>query len=234
MRNLGVRWSSSISPSSSLPFEGSSLGPITGVIENLIPSLDMLASSGKARVLSRHTLITKSGEVAELFVGGEIPIPVAQGSGAISIEYKEYGVKLEFEPTVDTQNNIDTKIFVETSNLGGAAPVGSAPGIITNRVRTTVFVRPGESITLGGLIKSEDAQRVDKVPGLGSIPVLGNLFKSKSYMRNETELVIFATPRVVSVSEAGRELRDKVTADFEEFDEIESFDRNKDKKKRDP
>ena len=234
MRDLGVRWLSSISPSSSLPFEGSSIGPITGVIENLIPSLDMMSSSGKARVLSRPTLITKSGQSAELFVGGELPIPVAQGNGAISVEYKEYGVKLEFEPFVDSQDNIETKIFVETSNLGGASPGGAAPGLITNRVSTTVFVRPGESITLGGLIKSEDAQSVDKVPGLGNIPVLGNLFKSKSFVRNETELVIFATPRVVSVRDAGRELRDKVTAGFEEFDEIESFDRNKDKKKKDP
>ena len=97
-----------------------------------------------------------------------------------------------------------------------------------------MFVEPGDSITLGGLVKSEDAQRIDKVPGLGNIPVLGNLFKSKSYVRNETELVIFATPRVVSVYDAGHELRDKVTADFEEFDEIESFDRNKDKKKKKP
>lgn len=231
MRDLGVRWSASISPSSSLPFEGSSIGPLTGVIENLLPSIDMLASSGKARVLSRPTLITKSGKPAELFVGGEIPIPVAQGNGAISLEYKEYGVKLEFEPFVDTQDNIDTKIFVETSNLGGPAAGGGAPGIITNRVSTNVFVKTGESITLGGLVKSEDAQSVDKVPGLGDIPVLGNLFKSKSYMRNETELVIFATPRVVSAADAGRELKDKVTAGFEEFDEIESFDRNKDKKK---
>ena len=232
MRNLGVRWSSSISPQSVLPFEGSDIGPITGVIKDLLPSLDMLTSSGKARMLSRPTLITRSGQPAELFVGGEIPIPVAQGGGAISIEYKEYGVKLEFEPFVDSQDNIDTRIFVETSSLGGAAPGGGAPGLITNRVSTTVFVGPGDSITLGGLIKSEDAQRIDKVPGLGNIPVLGNLFKSKSFVRNETELVIFATPRVVSISEAGSELRDKVTADFEEFEEIESFDRNKDKKKK--
>ena len=232
MRNLGVRWSSSISPQSALPFEGGSIGPITGVIKNLLPSLDMITSSGRGRVLSRATLITRSGQPAELFVGGEIPIPVAQGGGAISIEYKEYGVKLEFEPFVDTQDNIDTRIFVETSNLGGAAPGGGAPGLITSRVSTNVFVEPGDSITLGGLVKSEDAQRIDKVPGLGNIPVLGNLFKSKSYVRNETELVIFATPRVVSASEAGGELRDKVTADFEEFDEIESFDRNKDKKKK--
>lgn len=134
MRNLGVRWSSSISPSSSLPFQGGSggsFGPITGVIDNLLPSIDMLTSSGQARVLARPTLITRSGQKAELFVGGEIPIPVAQGNGAVTVEYKEYGVKLEFEPNVDTQNNIDTTIFVEMSNLGVPLPVvtrlGSSP-----------------------------------------------------------------------------------------------------------
>ena len=230
MRDLGVRWSGSISPSSSLPFVGSAIGPITGVIENLLPSIDMLASSGKARVLAQPTLITKSGERAELFVGGELPIPVAQGSGAISIEYKEYGVKLEFEPHADTQNNIDTKIFVEMSSLGGASPGGSAPGLITSRISTSVFVSPGESITLGGLVRSEDAQSVDKIPGLGDIPVLGNLFKSTSYIKNETELVVFATPRVVKAGEAGQELRERVTSDFDEFEEIESFDKKKKKK----
>lgn len=234
MRDLGVRWTSAVSPQSQLGFEGSNTGPITGVVENILPSLDMFANSSKARILSRPTLITKSGQPAELFIGGEIPIPVAQGSGAVSIEYKEFGVKVEFEPYVDTQNNIDTKIFVETSNLGGPSPAGSAPGLITNRVSTNVFVETGESITLGGLVKSEDAQSVDKVPGLGDIPIIGNLFKSRSYIRNETELIVFATPRVVSTAEAGRELRDKVTADFEEFEEIESFDRDEDKKKKDP
>lgn len=222
LRNLGVRWSGNVSPRSSLGFEGSSVGPITGVINNLLPSIDMLTSTGKARVLSQPTLITKSGESAEIFVGGELPIPVAQGNGAISIEYKEYGVKLQFAPVVDSQNSIDTKIFVEMSNLGGPAPAGGAPGLVTNRVSTSIFVREGESITLGGLVKSEDAQNVDKVPGLGSIPVLGNLFKSKSYIRNETEMVVFATPRVVSNAEAGQELREKVGDDFEEFTEIES------------
>lgn len=182
----------------------------------------MLTSSGQARVLARPTLITRSGQKAELFVGGEIPIPVAQGSGAVSVEYKEYGVKLEFEPHVDTQDNIDTTIFVEMSNLGGPSPGGNAPGLITNRVMSNVFVRQGQSITLGGLVKSEDAENVDKVPGLGSIPVLGNLFKSKGYMRNQTEMVIFATPTIVSADEAGRELREHVTAEFEEFEEIDT------------
>jgi pilus assembly protein CpaC len=234
MRNLGVRWSSSISPQSSLPFEGGSFGPISGVIDNIIPTLDMLTSTGKARVLAQPTLITKSGQKAQLFVGGEIPIPVAQGGGAISLEYKEYGVKLEFEPQVNTQNDIDTAIFVEMSTLGGPGATGGAPGLITNRVNTNVYVQDGESITLGGLVRAEDAQSVDKVPGLGSIPVFGNLFKSKRFMRNQTEMVVFATPRVVTAAEAGSTLRDKVTTEFEEYTEIESHSPqgDKDKKKK--
>jgi pilus assembly protein CpaC len=221
IRNLGVRWSSSISPTSSLPFEGTSIGPISGVIENILPTIDMLTSTGKARVLAQPTLITKSGQKAELFVGGELPIPVAQGGGAVSIEYKEYGVKLQFEPVVNTQNAIDTAVFVEMSSLGGAS-AGGAPGLITSRVSTNIFVKDGESITLGGLVRSQDAQSVDKVPGLGSIPVLGNLFKSKSFLRNQTEMVVFASPRVVTAAEAGSELRQNVTAEFEEYTEIES------------
>ena len=221
LRSLGVKWGSSINPSSSLPFEGTSIGPISGVIDNILPSINMMTSTGKARVLAQPTLITKSGQKAQLFVGGELPIPVAQGGGAISIEYKEYGVKLEFEPKVDTQDNIDTMIFVEMSSLGGPAAQGGAPGIISNRVNTNVFVKTGESITLGGLVQASDAQNVDKVPGLGSIPVLGNLFKSKQFIRNQTEMLVFATPRVVTAAEAGSGLKEKVTGDFEEFDEIQ-------------
>jgi pilus assembly protein CpaC len=220
-RSLGVKWGGSINPSSSLPFEGTSIGPISGVIADILPSINMMTSTGKARVLAQPTLITKSGQKAQLFVGGELPIPVAQGGGAISIEYKEYGVKLEFEPKVDTQDNIDTTIFVEMSSLGGPAAQGGAPGLISNRVNTNVFVKTGESITLGGLVQASDAQNVDKVPGLGSIPVLGNLFKSKQFIRNQTEMLVFATPRVVTAAEAGSGLKEKVTGDFEEFDEIQ-------------
>jgi pilus assembly protein CpaC len=237
MRNLGVRWSSSISPTSAAPFQtgsGGSFGPITGVISNLLPTINMLTSTGQARVLAQPTLITKSGQKAQLFVGGEIPIPVAQGNGAISIEYKEYGVKLEFEPKVNTQNNIDTAIFVEMSSLGGPAPGGGAPGLITNRVNTNVYVKDGESITLGGLVRAEDAQSIDKVPGLGSIPVLGNLFKSKQFIRNQTEMMVFATPHLVTADEAGAGLKDKVTGEFDEFTEIDSHkaDKPKDEKKK--
>jgi pilus assembly protein CpaC len=232
LRSLGVKWASSINPSSSLPFEGTSIGPISGVIDNLLPSINMMTSTGKARVLAQPTLIAKSGQKAQLFVGGELPIPVAQGGGAVSIEYKEYGVKLEFEPKVDTQDNIDTAIFVEMSSLGGPAPQGGAPGLISNRVNTSVFVKTGESITLGGLVQASDAQNVDKVPGLGSIPVLGNLFKSKQFIRNQTEMLVFATPRVVTAAEAGAGLKEKVTGDFEEFEEIQKHSPKQEEKKK--
>jgi pilus assembly protein CpaC len=232
MRSLGVKWAGSINPSSALPFEGTNVGPISGVISNILPSINMMTSTGKARVLAQPTLITRSGQKAQLFVGGELPIPVAQGGGGISIEYKEYGVKLEFEPKVDTQDNIDTVIFVEMSSLGGPAAQGGAPGLITNRVTTNVFVQTGDSITLGGLIQASDAQNVDKVPGLGSIPVLGNLFKSKQFIRNQTEMLVFATPRVVTAAEAGSGLKEKVTGDFEEFDEIQKHSPKQEEKKK--
>jgi pilus assembly protein CpaC len=234
MRSLGVKWANSVNPTSSLPFEGTNVGPISGVINNLLPSINMMTSTGKARVLAQPTLIAKSGQKAQLFVGGELPIPVAQGGGAVSIEYKEYGVKLEFEPKVDTQDNIDTAIFVEMSSLGGPV-AGGAPGLISNRVNTSVFVKTGESITLGGLVQASDAQNVDKVPGLGNIPVLGNLFKSKQFIRNQTEMLVFATPRVVTAADAGTGLNDKVKGDFEEFDEIKKHSpaqEEKEKKKK--
>ncbi len=231
LRSLGVKWANSINPTSTLPFEGTNVGPISGVINNILPSINMMTSTGKARVLAQPTLITRSGQKAELFVGGELPIPVAQGGGAVSIEYKEYGVKLQFEPKVDTQDNIETTIFVEMSSLGGPV-AGGAPGLISNRVTTNVFVRTGESITLGGLVQASDAQNVDKVPGLGSIPVLGNLFKSKQFIRNQTEMLVFATPRVVTAAEAGAGLKDKVTGDFEEFDEIQKHSPKQEEKKK--
>jgi pilus assembly protein CpaC len=231
MRSLGVKWANSVSPTSTLPFEGTNVGPISGVINNILPTINMMTSTGKARVLAQPTLITRSGQKAELFVGGELPIPVAQGGGAVSIEYKEYGVKLQFEPKVDSQDNIETAIFVEMSSLGGPV-AGGAPGLISNRVNTNVFVRTGESITLGGLVQASDAQNVDKVPGLGSIPVLGNLFKSKQFIRNQTEMLVFATPRVVTAAEAGAGLKDKVTGDFEEFEEIQKHSPKQEEKKK--
>jgi pilus assembly protein CpaC len=231
LRSLGVKWAGSVNPSSTLPFEGSSVGPISGVISNILPSINMMTTTGKARILAQPTLITKSGQKAELFVGGEIPIPVAQGGGGISIEYKEYGVKLQFEPKVDTQDNIDTAIFVEMSSLGGPV-AGGAPGLITNRVNTSVYVKTGDSITLGGLVQASDAENVDKVPGLGNIPVLGNLFKSKQFIRNQTEMLVFATPRVVTAAEAGTGLKDKVTGDFEEFEEIQKHSPKQEEKKK--
>jgi pilus assembly protein CpaC len=236
MRTLGVQWSGQLAPSSRAAYsvgggEDSFFGPITGIISDLLPKINAMTSTNKARVLASPTLIAKSGQKADLFVGGELPIPVSQGTGAVTIEYKEYGVKLEFEPLVDTQDNVDTAIFVEMSSLGGPASQGGAPGLITNRVNTSVFVKSGQSITLGGLIQASDAEAVDKVPGLGSIPVLGNLFKSKQYLRNQTEMVVFATPRVVSADEAGSELKDQVTGEFEEFEEIESH-KPEDKKKK--
>jgi pilus assembly protein CpaC len=218
-RDLGIRWSGQLTPESTLPFEGTDIGPITGVIENVLPQLNFLTVADKARVLATPTVITQSGQRAELFVGGELPIPVSLGGGAVSVEFKDFGVKLEFEPVVDTQDNINTGIYVELSSLGGPTVEG-VPGLLSNRLSTSVFVKEGQSITLGGLIKSGEARNVDKIPGLGNIPILGHLFKSTRFLNDETEMLVFATPRVVRNEQAGAEIRTRVQTDFAEFTEL--------------
>ncbi|MGH9459999.1 MAG: hypothetical protein ACRD1X_02190, partial [Vicinamibacteria bacterium] len=218
-RDLGIRWSGQITPESRLPFEGSDIGPITGVIEDLLPQINFLTVTDKARVLATPTLTTQSGQRAELFVGGELPIPVSLGGGAVSVEFKDFGVKLEFEPVVDSQNNVNTGIYVELSSLGGPTVEG-VPGLLSNRLATSVFVKEGQSITLGGLIKSGEARNVDKIPGLGNIPVLGHFFKSTRFLNDETEMLVFATPQVVGTAEAGSTIKERVQSDFVEFTEL--------------
>ena len=196
-RNLGIRWAGQYTPESKLPFEGTDIGPLTGVIEDILPQLNVLTQTGKAKILATPTLITQSGDRAHIFVGGEIPIPISLPAGGVAIEYKEYGVKMEFEPVVDTQHNIATGIFVELSSLGGVT-VKSVPGLITNRIDTSIFVREGQSITLGGLVQSREAEHIDKIPGLGNIPILGHLFKSKLFRQEVTEMLVFARVHPVS------------------------------------
>lgn len=229
-RELGVKWSGSINPETGLSAEakfgpgqsGGIVGTIVGTIKDLLPSIKFLDQTGKARILYNPTLVVKSGSKANLLVGGEVPVPVVQsvgGVGGVSIEYKEYGVKMNVEPVVDTKNNVDIKLVLEISNIAGVGAQGM-PVFTKSTINTNVFVGTGESIVLGGLISQRDREGVQKVPGLGSIPILGELFKSREFQKNQTELVVFMTPTVFGRgSEAGEELKGKVEKSFKEYDE---------------
>jgi pilus assembly protein CpaC len=165
--------------------------------------LKALENDGLFKVLAEPNLVAVSGEEAEFLAGGEIPIPVVQGTGTtnVTIEYKPFGVAVKFTPFVLSENRIRMAVQPEVSEVStdNALVVSgfSVPSINTRRARTTVELAPGESFMIAGLIKDQMRATIDQLPGVKELPVLGALFRSTEFQRNETELVIAVTPYVV-------------------------------------
>jgi len=168
-------------------------------------TLNALERKGVVTTLAEPTLVALSGETASFLAGGEFPIPVAQGSSGnsttLSVEFKQFGVSLAFTPTVLADGVINMEVAPEVSSIDPSASVTinnlRVPGLQTRRARTTVELRDGESFALAGLIRKDFQDTVRQFPILGSIPIIGTLFRSTNFQRDETELVIIVTPRLV-------------------------------------
>lgn len=174
-------------------------GKLLGIDVNAM--IDALETDGFATTLAEPNLTALSGETATFLAGGEFPIAVSDGDGGISIEFKEYGVGLAFTPTVLDGKRISLRVRPEVSELSEAGAIRlsgtSIPGIITRRAETTVELGSGQSFMIGGLMRNRTNSSTDKTPLLGNLPVIGALFKSDRFQRNETELVIIVTPYLV-------------------------------------
>ncbi|HEY0628328.1 MAG TPA: type II and III secretion system protein family protein, partial [Sphingomicrobium sp.] len=173
---------------------------------NINATLNALERKGVVTTLAEPTLIALSGETASFLAGGEFPIPVAQsgsggGDAAISVEFKQFGVGLAFTPTVLADGVINMEVAPEVSAIDVSAGVTingiRVPGLQTRRAKTTVELRDGESFALAGLIRRDFSDTVRQFPILGSIPIIGTLFRSTSFQKDDTELVIIVTPRLV-------------------------------------
>ncbi len=159
-------------------------------------------NDGYGRLLAQPKLVCASGEKAEFISGGEVPIPLITNS-QFTVEYKPYGVILKLRPTADRSGNIQTEVEAEVSELdlsvavsiGGSA---SVPGFRKRSVKTNVTVRHGETIVLSGVFSHDEQKQVSKLPGLGHIPIIGELFKNRAFDSSKRELVIFVTPRIVN------------------------------------
>ncbi|MBV1908680.1 MAG: pilus assembly protein N-terminal domain-containing protein [Kangiellaceae bacterium] len=170
-----------------------------GLITGISSQINLMMDSGDAKLLAEPMLNTRSGESAKFLAGGEYPIPIVQGNGAISVEFHEYGIKLEIEPVADDAGNILSKVKAEVSTLDfSVATRDGIPGLLSRKTDTVINVKQGDTIVLSGLVNSNLSTAVSKVPFLGDIPILGELFKSKDFQTNKTELVIFVTPRIVT------------------------------------
>ncbi|MFZ4541664.1 MAG: type II and III secretion system protein family protein [Rickettsiales bacterium] len=165
-------------------------------------AIEALERDGLVKILAEPNLTALSGEEAQFLAGGEFPIPVPQQLGTTTIEYKPFGVALKFTPFVLSPNRIRIQVNPEVSELSNQNAINTgngltAPSIITRRASTTVELAPGESFMIAGLMRDDINTSIDQLPGAGEIPVLGALFRSTAFKRNETELVITVTPYLV-------------------------------------
>jgi len=172
---------------------------------NTASTIRAMQQTGALRALAEPNLIAMNGQEASFLAGGEYPVPIVQGGGSgvptVSIVFKEYGVRLNFKPTIIDEDHIRLELEPEVSTLDFANGVRFdgfvVPGLRTRRAKTGIELRDGQSFALAGLLDNSETQTLSKVPGLGDVPILGNLFRSKQFQKQESELMFIVTAQVV-------------------------------------
>jgi pilus assembly protein CpaC len=224
MRELGTSYAYQGSPGSGGYVNSgqgpSSIGDVTGGVlsgalgsslnlfvmgGNTLAMLRALKQQGALRALAEPNIIAMDGHSASFLAGGEYPVPIVQGGGTagatVTIVFKEYGVRLNFKPTIIDEDHIRLELEPEVSTLDFANGVRFdgfiVPGLRTRRAKTGIELRDGQSFALAGLLDNNEVQSFSKVPGLGDVPILGNLFKSKQFQKNESELMFIVTAQLV-------------------------------------
>jgi pilus assembly protein CpaC len=228
-RALGIRWSGrgngtgGVTISSGSPTLADGKAPFGTLVAQILGGgiradilVQALEEKGLGRRLAEPNLIALSGEKASFLAGGEIPIPVAENDGRITLTYKEYGVRLNFTPIVLDNGLINLKLEPEVSQVDETTAFRtgliSIPAFITRRANTTIEVRDGQSFAMAGLLQSIHRKSQDQLPWLGQLPIIGTLFRSSAFEEEETDLVIIVTPHLVRPAKPGQPLRTPLDA----------------------
>jgi pilus assembly protein CpaC len=182
-------------------------GPFLGFLSNIFGStlsveFEALERQGLVRTLANPNLVALSGETANFLAGGEFPIPIGvDAQGRVAIEFKQFGVALAFTPTVLADGMVNLRVAPEVSSIDREVSIEldgfTIPGLKVRRAVTSLELRDGQSFAMAGLIQSDFSDTVRAIPLLGKIPIIGALFRSTSFQKQETELVITVTPRIV-------------------------------------
>ena len=221
LKNLGVNWDAIVS-AGSFAFGLATGNPVLGAAGSLLTRnnqtnsmfgsfksnkvdingvVDALNSEGLVSILAEPNLTAVSGEQATFLAGGEFPILVPDSDGRVTVSFKQFGVSLAFKPVLIADNHISLKVNPEVSQLTNTGAVSLngfiVPALTTRRAQTTVELGSGQSFVIAGLLQNNLTHDISKVPGLGELPVLGPLFRSDKFKRNESELVIIVTPYIV-------------------------------------
>jgi pilus assembly protein CpaC len=210
---LGIQWGNNLSSSGAFAVGQSQANSIAGrsfgwfgTYAELNAQVNALIQTGYAKVLSQPNVVTISGEKATILIGGEIPVPVNVNNNQVTVEWKDYGIKFEILPEVNSEKLIVSRIKAEVSSLDYSNPSTSVdigngkliPALRTRKAETVIALPSGQSMAIGGLIASSDSRAVSKIPLLGDLPILGKLFRSASFTSSQTEVVIMMTPTLIS------------------------------------
>nr|WP_243432112.1 pilus assembly protein N-terminal domain-containing protein [Aliamphritea spongicola] len=214
-RGTGLPAGAALAPGATgLPLNVGSGNSYFGLSTSLTSVIDILDNNGDARLLAEPTLSSISGGQAKFLAGGEFPIPVTSDNGVTNVSFREYGINLEVSPLVDDSGYIQTRVDVGVSSIDQSVTVLGVPGLLKRTAATEMNVYDGETMVIAGLFSQEDAKIVDKVPGLGDLPILGELFKSREFRNKETELVVLVTPTIIRGDD------DTVTASESKFNRL--------------
>ena len=166
--------------------------------------LNALVKKGDAKILSEPYVIAMSGEKANILIGGEIPVPVNTDDNTVTVEWREYGIRLDIEPTVQQDDSVDAKFETEVSSLDTTSSFNATgstgirvPGLLSRKATSHVVMQPGMTMAIGGLISSTESKAVSKIPLLGDIPILGQFFRNTTKTRERKEILILLTPILV-------------------------------------
>ncbi|MCW4116819.1 type II and III secretion system protein family protein [Aurantimonas sp. MSK8Z-1] len=178
--------------------------------------IDALEKKGLVRRLAQPNLTTVSGEKAEFHAGGEVPIQTvvtaSNGSSGTQTDYRPYGVRLDFQPTVLDGDLINLRVMTEVSEIDTAVTVNGNPGFTSRKAQTVIELRDGQSFAMAGLLQTVNAKTIEQMPWLGNVPVLGALFRSTSFQKEESDLVVVVTPHLVRPARPGEELHSPLDA----------------------
>lgn len=203
---------------------GRTSGFFLGLATTLASRINLGVSDGDARILASPELSAKSGGKARLQVGGEVPIPIAGAFGSTTVEFKPYGIIFAIEPFVDVNGVVTAKLSTELSQIDPAVSVQGIPGFLTRATSTEISLQSGEMFALSGLLSGELSNAIDKVPGLGNVPILGRLFSSDDYRNQRTDLVVLVEPQIINVTSLGaEELKRRGLKNIEDFRETSSM-----------
>jgi pilus assembly protein CpaC len=187
---------------SQLPLRVKPFTTYFGISTSLTSKINLLASDGDAVVLSEPVLNCVNGGTAKFVSGGEYPIPVTNKNGGTSVEFKQYGIKLDISPKANSQKQIHTSIKTEVSEIDLSTTVLGVPGVLTNETETIVNVQSGQTIIISGLLKAKQGRATTKLPGLGDLPLVGGLFGSDDVNHEMSEMVVFLTPEVIEIEKS--------------------------------